>query len=319
MTKNEFIYLTLLPLDKGFIKIGVSKADPNQRVNKLSKDLKTATGIPENHWLIYYWQVSDAFKIESVIKKTIPLSKANKEFYEVSIKTAIDTINSIVKQFESTIEMEFAAANEPEYIKHWRQLTFLRQQFIKFHVGIRFKLTNENLKQAIVNILEYSEQKKERDIALEFLAKITEPEQIFEIYNTQSEYRRRLIESFTNIELTENEYLKLFNTKDFDCKESKLFTDIKQLYVFDNLENLNISKTNIVNLEGIRYFKNLKTIDICQTKIDSILPLSKLKDLKTITSIGSGISKKDIDYFKKLMPEVSIITVTPGFETMQTK
>jgi hypothetical protein len=88
------IYILFNSITPTLVKIGLTTRSPEER----AKELSTATGVPQGFVVVYDDLVSDCVKAEKEVHRRLASHRVNKdrEFFEVSVKTAIAVVREIV-------------------------------------------------------------------------------------------------------------------------------------------------------------------------------------------------------------------------------
>lgn len=113
-----FVYLLLNPAFPRYVKIGRTSADPHTRAKQLSSD----TGVPDDFIVIYHELVSDPKKVEEQLHDRFAeyRPRKNKEFFQIPMKDAIDTLQEAAVRFPVPSSASSIAADlMSHFVKHF--------------------------------------------------------------------------------------------------------------------------------------------------------------------------------------------------------
>jgi len=332
--KSGYVYILTNPA-LTYLKIGRT-IDIEKRSEKLDKDFKKGAGFPSKYKVAYKIFVDDYVDIENKIHKKLKKYRVykNKEFFEISQTEAINALFQIIsdeknqknidfnnKQVQQDpINLEENKANngnldfnqkqiniEESKVK-WNNLDFNHKQIIKNHIILNDNFTEEELIESLRNIIDYCIDKKERKIVLNLYENIDYRKKIKGWFSKLPEKKQQMIKSYSNKELTDNEFKEILNLSIFDCRKSKFITKIEPITILKKLNKIDLSHTRIKNLIDIDKFDKLIEIHFNQTSVKDLIPLKKLERLELIYAIGSKIEKKDVNFFKLQKNNCKIIT-----------
>ena len=297
--KGGYIYILINPSQTENLKIGRTSRDTEKRKNELSKALKAGTGVASDFVVAYDELVDNCVNIENKIHKKLDKYRVNKnkEFFKVSLKTAIRTLISVIDDEKNNTGLKFSENSENKKLKKWNNLDFNHKQLIKSHITLINNLTEQEIIDSLRNIIDFSFNKNERKIILDLYKTIDYKKNILSWFKKLPIHSQQMIKSYSNKQLTEKEFDEILNLTTFDCQANKFIKTLKPLTLLKELNILDISYTNITKLTDINQFKELTEIHFNQTKIDNLLQLKELSNLRKIFAIGAKIDKKDIDYF----------------------
>ncbi|MBN1253052.1 MAG: GIY-YIG nuclease family protein [Bacteroidales bacterium] len=304
--KSGNIYIMYCP-DKP-LKIGRS-IDTERRNKELNQAKRTTSLDVIDYVIAYDFFVDNCVEMEQLIHKKLDYCRFNnkRELFTISLKEAIQTVNKIITDEQNKPKIDFTTPAEPDYKIKWNNLNFNIRQLIKNQINLNNNITDNELIDCLRNLIDFSQDKNEKKLVLELYKQINYRDNLRKWFNELPKNQKQLINSFTNRQLTDNEFNEILNLKNFDCRERDFVTEIKPLTILKNLETLNLSHTKIDDLHGIENFQNLRELHFNQTNVKSLKPLLKLKKLKTVHCIGSKIDKKDIDYFYEFRKDCEII------------
>ncbi len=332
--KSGYVYILMNPA-LTWLKIGRT-IDIEKRSTKLDNDFKKGTGFPSKYKVAYKVFVDDYVDIENKIHKKLKKYRVhnNKEFFNISQTDAINALIQIISDEKNQKDLNFnnkqvqqksintkesKTSNDNLDFNHkqinieeskikWNNLDFNHKQIIKNHIILNDNFTEEELIESLRNIIDYSIDKKERKIVLNLYENIDYRKKAKSWFYKLPEKKQQMIKSYSNKELTDNEFKEIINLSIFDSHKSKLITKIEPLTILKNLKKIDLSHTEIKNLVDIDSFDKLIEIHFNQTNVTDLIPLKKIVNLKLIYAIGSKIEKKDINSFKLQKKNCKIIT-----------
>jgi T5orf172 domain len=96
-TEFGYVYILTNPSMHGLVKVGKTTTTPNQRMSELH-----STGVPTPFKLEFSISVDDCHKAERLAHKALDKCRvsANREFFRISVKSAIEKILEVVDEFE---------------------------------------------------------------------------------------------------------------------------------------------------------------------------------------------------------------------------
>jgi hypothetical protein len=85
-----YVYILVSSAKPGIVKIGCTDRNPEQR----AKELSNSTGVAMPYIVAYHVEVEDPERVERDVHQRLSESRVNpnREFFEVPVKRAIDTI-----------------------------------------------------------------------------------------------------------------------------------------------------------------------------------------------------------------------------------
>jgi len=311
--KKGFIYVLFYPYDpKEPLKIGRSLNSDN-RVEQLKRSKKTGTLDKGDYEIAYDEEVNDCVEMEKLVHNKLEYCRVNKnrELFNISIREAIKTIRQIIEKYDNNPELELNDSVESKENKFWFELSVNWQQLIKYQIELRSNLSEKELIESCRNVIDYSFDINERKFILELYKSINYKEQIKKWYKELTMVRKKIIQSYSNLVPNEKELTNIVNLQSFNCNSQKFVESIKPIKFLKKNEKLDVSKTNIKDLQHIEQFSNLVELNIEQTKITDIEPLTQLKNLTLLKCYGTNIREDVIKIFKKVNPNCIVDNLNP--------
>lgn len=121
-----YIYILTNPSMQGLVKVGKTTNTPNQRMSELH-----STGVPTPFELEFSISVDDCHKAERLAHKTLNYYRvsANREFFRISVKKAIEQILEVIEEFEVIDFRDSHGINKIE--EEVRQRKLLKEEAIR--------------------------------------------------------------------------------------------------------------------------------------------------------------------------------------------
>ena len=99
MNDNGYVYVLMNPSMQNLVKIGKTKREPEER----AKELSSTTGVPTPFVVVYNCYFESCSNAESFIHKYLEHKgfrvSSNREFFEIPIKDAIDSVLKAKEHF----------------------------------------------------------------------------------------------------------------------------------------------------------------------------------------------------------------------------
>jgi len=302
--QEGYIYILIHPIyQPDFLKIGHTLRTPQERANELTKQAGTA--LVGNFLVAYEEKVQDSFSIEQIVHKRLKAQRASnsREFFQYSLKEAIDIIRTTIDDVKNQKTIEFDAENPRIW---WSNLDIVWKLVFRAHISTSKTPEKEELMEGLFTIINYCRDTKIRKLVARFLEKKNHRSFLMKWFDGLSLSEQKIIKNHVPHLLDSNEIDTILKLKKLDCSGNLLIQDLTPLRYLKELTFLDCSNTSAGNLESLKHLTNLQSLRINHLTLSSLTPLYGLQELSEIISHGTTIKDESLSELRNRMPQCTI-------------
>lgn len=307
MSKKGFIYILLNPSLPKYLKIGKTQRTSEERAKEISRQAKT--GLPTEFNVAYSIEVSDCDLVESHVHHKLEKNRVNqdREFFNLSLQVAIETISSVITELKKQHYLEFVEKYDerPTLKIWWSELSFVWQQIFRSHIDLPYNPHEIDLLRAVHSIIDNCQGDRLREKVAKLIVKKNFTLTLEKWYQSLTS-EKKLFDSYLPYTLSEQELEKVLRLTKINCGHNVAVIDLKPLELLSNLKEIDFTNTSVSDLLSIAKLGKIEKLHFNFTKVDNLVPLENLKNLKEISCYGTNLLKCDIDSFKVRNPHCSI-------------
>jgi hypothetical protein len=265
--EKGYIYVLINPSMKGMVKIGKTNRNPEDR----AKELSAGTNIPFQFQVGYDILVSDIDLAEKKVHKKLEKFRVanNREFFEISLREAVDVINKVVKDEKINLNIgenwdyTFQDKKYSDFKELVITFTESKNSLDKalFHIKEGYiekwleNIRNYDLLQVIKKLKE--QHNKDHDLILVTLLFSIHKDIPFRLFNFDIHTKTitSILKNYSNVlSTTENDIYELF-------RNGKLNSYYKIYKKYRNYKNNNLDQIFDLQIKGYRDHEILKILD----------------------------------------------------------
>ena len=303
------VYILINPAFPEYIKIGRTSRSSEDRIEELSK----STAAPCKFKLVYEEYYDNCEQLESYVHRILDkyrLSR-NKEFFSISIKQAIETIQEVIKKINNQEKINFDSNDIFDKYIWWNNINDTWKKVFKSNITINYEPSELDLIDSFFSLILDTKNNdiRKNDIrkkVIDFIKDVRFKDNIKKWYSNLNNDDKNSLKVYIKYNLSEIEIDSVLNMRKLDLSNYPEIDDLTPILELNNLEELNCNGTSIRNLEIFKKIPTLKILDIGNTKIKSLDSLLNSENIEIIYCYHSDVNKLEIDKFKNEKPHCKI-------------
>lgn len=276
------VYIMLNPSTHGYLKIGYTTRASEERARELSNN----TGVVGKFVVAYDVHVANARALEGVVHKKLDRYRIdqNKEFFEVSLKKAIKTLEDSIAELDAQLPIqwnELSLLSKPD--EWWAQLGIFWQQTLRKHLPLNFAPTQADLIEAVHQVIDYSQDEHLRGKIAKLIVSKNYQTTIAEWFGRLGASAQHELKSYTNYTPSSTDYATIAQLTTLDCWQNPRINDLHPARELVALTSLNCNNAQVQNLLPLAQLAQLQTLVLNFSEVSQLDALKKLKQLKHLS------------------------------------